>query len=154
MEKPGKNKAEAKPEATKNDVAATARSEMLEHARSKIGEAEDDEILEGIAEGRKMLAALEAEAAKRGIAGMIAGQRRPDASKGQVDGQFVCNRGMEGDRTYSKGDPREGKVSELAHLVRSGALSPADDETAEAVSAFLGTDVAVAAPAVQAEAED
>lgn len=143
--KPTRNKAEAPADADKAiDPVAAMRAEI-----AMMGDAD---VNEHLAKGRIAVAALEDEARRRGITDIAPGQRRPDPGQGTVDGKFVCRREMTGDRDYSRGDEREGKVSELAHLVKSQALSPADAATAEAVSAYLGFDVEVySAPAEKGE---
>lgn len=157
MENKSKNKAEGKPAANKSEAPASdlkeARGGVIAQMTAEVSEMSDDKVLEGIAVTQDALGILQIEAAKRGITGFVAGDRRPIAEAGKIDGNFVCNRGMEGDRSYSKGDARSGKVSDLAHLAKSGAISPADDETAKAVSDFLGRDVAVYSAPAATEAE-
>lgn len=137
--KPSRNKAEAPADADKSGDPVAAM-------RAEIAEMDDAAVNEHLAKGRIAVAALQDEARRRGIEGLAPGDRRSNPGAGNSDGSFVCLREMEGDRSYRKGDPRSGKVSELAHLVKSGALAPADADTAEAASAYLGTDVAAYSP--------
>lgn len=67
--------------------------------------------------------------------------QRDRSAAGAVEGKFVCRRELHGDEVYQSGDPREGKVSDLVHLVRSGALAPADAKTAEACNVYGNLDV-------------
>lgn len=76
------------------------------------------------------------------------------AGAGSVEGSFTCLRELQGDRAYASGDAREGKVSELAHLARSGAVAPADKATKAALADFAGIDVDVVKPKSSAAAEE
>lgn len=69
---------------------------------------------------------------------------KPDdrASAGAHDGKFVVCRPLNGGE-FAPGDDREGKVSNLAHLCRTGAILPKDKATADAVSTFTGQEIAV-----------
>lgn len=54
---------------------------------------------------------------------------------------FICNRRMDGDVAYGPGDTRELSAVDAAQLVRSKALSPADEEAQAAMEKLLGADV-------------
>lgn len=77
-----------------------------------------------------------ANADKADNAGKPNFENRIDA--GKHVGAFNVRRVMQGDKPYRKGDKREGAVSELARLCRTGALEPSDKKTAEAVKAYNG----------------
>lgn len=50
-----------------------------------------------------------------------------------MQGKFTCNCQMLGDQAYVEGDEREAQVGDVLHLVRGGALSPANKATLEKV---------------------
>lgn len=45
--------------------------------------------------------------------------------------KYHVHREHQGDRFYRKGDQREAEAPDVAHLVRAGVLSPADDAQAK-----------------------
>lgn len=65
------------------------------------------------------------------------------AKAGSFEGTFKVRRPMSGRETWKRGDTREDRVSDVAHLIRDGALTPADKATADAASEFLGVEIKV-----------
>lgn len=72
------------------------------------------------------------------------------AGAGAHEGNFTCRRELSGDREYRTGDARVGKVSDLAHLARSGAIAPADKATASALKDYAGVDADIVKPTSKA----
>lgn len=159
--KNARNKAEAPSDGNKAegfsqeeiDARKKDREAGIEAVKAKLAEVSDAELLDAYSEGEDFRRAVNDEAAKRGVAlGTNVGFVRRDPAAAQTVGNFISRRALSGDRQYNVGDPREGKVGELIHLVESGAISPADDETAAAVKAFTGKDFAVYTVPAPAEA--
>lgn len=145
--KPAANKAmeggdENKAAPSRADRIAAAQTEMAE----KLKDIDEADLHGAFEEARGFAAAINAEAARRGIAlgtGAFGTAPAIDPEAGNFDGEFVATRRMDGDVRYEAGDPRSGKVSDFADLIRSGALAPKNAKTAAAASGFLGKDVAV-----------
>mgnify|MGYP000971067222 CR=1 FL=1 len=76
------------------------------------------------------------------------------AGAGSFPGKFTARRELIGDQNYASGDPRSAVVSEVIHLVQSGALAPADKATAEACKTFGDVDAEVVKPKSEVKKED
>ena len=154
--KPSRNKAEVAPDENKAEVSRGDRQAMARNAAvERFAEMSDDEIRDVHAEGTEMFKVLNAEANKRGLPlglGIVSEVRR-DPAAGATVGKFTCNRTLQGDRNYQPGEERAGRVADFYHLLESGAISPADQETADAVKKFSGLERDVVAPTFAAPAE-
>jgi hypothetical protein len=148
-----KNKAEAPAAANKGEGRRSRIDEFLSDVREHVGKATPEEFQEIHAAHRELGNVINAEANSRGVVVGIASPPVTDPSAGSVDGDFVCLRPMQGDREYSAGDGRTGKVGELAHLVTSGAIAAKDEATASAYSAFTGLETVVYSKPKAAEKE-
>jgi hypothetical protein len=117
--------------------------EQTELMKRRIDLMQDHELLQSYDQLKIGKPMIEAAIAARGIGG---GEHKIEAAAGAFEGRFTVTCELLGDKMYSDGQERRGIIRDYQHLIRSGALVPADDETADYVRRYTGLVIGVREP--------